>query len=98
MRVNTYTDNQQYNPAVAVAGSQVLIIWTSLGQDGSREGIYGQAFDGAFGAVGAEFRLNSVTISQQLQPALTSGPNGFLAVWSSYGAGTSFDLMANQLR
>ena len=36
----------QDTPAVAKLGAGFVVTWTSFGQDGSLEGIYGQRFDG----------------------------------------------------
>ena len=32
----------QYAPRISAIGVDYLIVWTSLGQDGSREGVFGQ--------------------------------------------------------
>ena len=40
--VNATTYGDQYEPRIAAQGSQYLVVWTSLGQDGSYEGVYGQ--------------------------------------------------------
>lgn len=42
--LNSYTYAQQKNPEVAILspGSQIIVVWSSFGQDGSMEGIYGQ--------------------------------------------------------
>jgi hypothetical protein len=46
-QVNTYTTSHQGNPSVAVdAVGNILIAWTSLLQDGSNNGVYGQRFGG----------------------------------------------------
>jgi hypothetical protein len=49
-----------------------LVVWTSLGQDGSREGVYGQFVHSDGSLVGGEFRVNTTTIGQQMQPAVVS--------------------------
>ena len=41
-RVNTWVYGDQLGPKIAAAGSDYLVTWTSMGQDGSREGVYGQ--------------------------------------------------------
>ena len=46
-----------------------LIVWTSLGQDGSREGVFGQFVHGSGTPVGGEFRVNTTTH----QPADATG-------------------------
>ena len=77
---------------------EYLVTWTSLGQDGSREGVYGQLVHNNGTLPGGEFRVNTTTISQQMQAAVASdGANQFLAVWTSYtGTANSFDLYAQR--
>jgi hypothetical protein len=95
--VNTYRSGSEYAPRASAIGTDYLVIWTSLGQDGSREGVYGQFLHGVV-PVGGEFRVNTTTIGQQMQPAVTSdGINQFLVVWTSYtGNPYSFDLFAQR--
>jgi hypothetical protein len=97
-RVNTRSFGDQYVPRIAAQGSDYLVTWTSLGQDGAREGVYGQFLlnDGSFS--GSEFRVNTTTVSQQIHPVVVSdGAARFLTVWSSFvgGAGV-FDLYAQR--
>lgn len=96
-RVNTTLAGSQYAPRVSVIGLDYLVVWTSLGQDGSREGVYGQLLHGV-APVGGEFRVNTTTIGQQMQPAVASdGASQFLVVWTSYtGSPYSFDLFAQR--
>ena len=96
-RVNAHVKGDQYLPKVASLGSQTLVVWTSLGQDGSREGIYGRAVD-ASGPAGDEFLVNTTTLSQQIYPdvAADSGSRA-LVVWSCFvGGAESFDLAAQR--
>jgi hypothetical protein len=97
-RVNSYLFGDQYVPKIAAIAGDYLITWTSLGQDGSREGVYGQSIhkDGSF--VGNEFLVNTKTISQQMQPTVASdGVGQFLVVWTSYtGSPYNFDLFAQR--
>ncbi len=95
VRLNTYTYGDQYAPRISAFGKDYLTVWISLGQDSSWEGIFGQFLTGSGEPQGVEFRVNSTTISRQLQPCVASdGVSRFLVVWSSFGAGTSFDLWA----
>ena len=58
--------------------------WSSVGQDGSGYGIYGQRFDSAGAAVGAEFQVNSTTAGTQWQSSTTAlNDGGFVVTWSS---------------
>jgi hypothetical protein len=44
-RVNTYTTNAQWTPSVAADSSgNVVVIWTSLTQDGQSYGVFGQRY------------------------------------------------------
>jgi hypothetical protein len=94
--VNTTTYGDQYAPVIRAFGEEYGVLWTSLGQDGSREGIYGQFLAAEGTLSGAEFRVNTTTISRQFHPALASDNHSqVLAVWSSFhGNGTGFDLFS----
>src|SRR5262249_45326570 len=69
--VNTYLYGDQYAPRISALGTDYLVCWTSLGQDGSREGIYGQFLRANGTPSGIEFRINATTTGQQIHPALT---------------------------
>jgi hypothetical protein len=98
VRLNTYLYNAQYAPRLSSIGSDYMAVWTSLGEDGSREGVYGQFVHSDGSLVGGEFRVNTTTVSQQIQPVVASdGVDQFLAVWTSYtGGASSFDLFAQR--
>jgi hypothetical protein len=91
-QVNTHTTNGQYSPAIAMdTEDNFVVVWTSFGQDGSSEGIFGQRYDGAGVPRGAEFRVNTYTTSGQYSPSIGMDPQGnFVVVWtsSSQDAGT----------
>ena len=97
-KVNTYTVGDQYAPQIAANGSSAFVAWTSLGQDGSWEGVYGQMlqFDGT--AVGSEVRLNSTTVGRQIQPSIAGdGTARFLGLWACYATSSStVDLFAQR--
>lgn len=96
--VNSYTYGDQYNPQISAIGSDYMIIFTSMGQDSSREGVYGQFIHEGDGPVGNEFLVNTTTVGQQMEPALAAdGAVQFLAVWTSFTFGpNSFDLFAQR--
>jgi hypothetical protein len=82
--VNTTLYGDQYAPHISSIGTDYLVLWTSLGQDGSREGVYGQYVHAGGALVGGEFLVNTTTAGQQMQPSVASdGQNQFLAVWTS---------------
>jgi hypothetical protein len=96
--VNSYLYGDQYAPRINVIAGDYLIVWNSLGQDGSREGVFGQFVHGNGTPVGGEFRVNTTTLNRQTQPVVASdGADQFLVVWTSYaGAPNSFDLFAQR--
>lgn len=96
--VNTTVFGDQIAPRVSSIGTDYLVTWMSLGQDGSREGIYGQYLRGDASHAGNEFKVNTTTVSKQMHPAVASDGQGrFLAVWTSFIGGTSsFDLYAQR--
>lgn len=98
LRLNSHVAGNQYAPRVSAIGLDYMAVWTSLQQDGSREGVYGHFVHNDGSPVGVEFRVNTTTVSQQMQPAVTSdGAGQFVAVWASYIAGgNSFDLFAQR--
>jgi hypothetical protein len=92
-QVNTYTINNQLNPAVAMdADGDFVVTWQSYGQDGSNYGIYGQRYDkdGSVnnGAQGSEFRVNTYTTNNQLNPAVAMDADGDFVVSYQGGSGS----------
>ncbi|MFN7140548.1 MAG: fibronectin type III domain-containing protein, partial [Limisphaerales bacterium] len=98
VRVNNFLPGDQYGPKLAVYSNNVLAVWTSMGQDGSYEGVYGRFLTAAGALSGSEFRVNSTTVHKQINPSVASDGNSrFLVVWSSFiGGPSSFDLFAQR--
>jgi len=96
--VNATTYGDQYEPRIAAQGSQYLVVWTSLGQDGSYEGVYGRALTSSGAASGGEFLVNTTTLNRQMQPAVAADNSGrLLVVWTSYtGVSAGNDLYAQR--
>jgi hypothetical protein len=96
--VNTRLYGDQYLPQISALGTDYLIVWTSLGQDGSREGVFAQFLRGNGAPAGSEFQVNTTTASQQMHPAIASDSYGrFLVAWTSFvGGAGSFDLYAQR--
>ena len=95
VRLNTQVYGDQYAPKLSAFGKNYLAVWNSLGQDTSREGLFGQFLSSDGSLEGVEFRVNTTTISRQIHPTIASdGLNRFLVVWSSFVANSSFDLFA----
>ena len=83
--VNTYTNNFQINPGVAtLADGSVVVVWSSYGQDGYLQGIYGRRFTAAGVTNGSEFQINQFTLNNQRTPAVTAlAGGGFAVAWVS---------------
>jgi hypothetical protein len=97
-RVNSHTNGDQYAPKLASSGGAYMMVWTSLGQDTSREGVFGQLLNAQLAPEGTEFRVNTTTLSRQIYPVVIGAPqNRFVALWSSFVGGiNSFDLYAQR--
>ncbi|QLE42087.1 hypothetical protein FD723_17785 [Nostoc sp. C052] len=81
-RVNSTTSGDQNNPRVAIdADGDFVISWT--GQDGSGNGIYAQRYNSAGVAQGSEFRVNSTTSGDQINPRVAIDAVGdFVISWT----------------
>ena len=93
-RVNTQLYGDQYSPKVRRSGATYLNVWTSVGQDGSREGVFARYLNDDASVNGNDFQVNSTTFGSQMHQALgTDGSGRFLTVWTSFNPGPSgFDL------
>jgi hypothetical protein len=107
MLVTTTTAADQVTPQVGMAvGGAFAITWASQNQDGSGGGVYVQRFSATGLKAGGEFRVNTTTANNQLNPAIEVDKLGnFVIAWASYGqTGSSwgvfaqrFDLNGNKL-
>ena len=95
-KLNEFLQRDQYNPKISAQGNDYLVVWTSVGQDGSRDGVFGRFLIGDGSVAGGEFRVNTTVVNSQMQPAVASDNAGrFLATWTSFVGGlNSFDLFA----
>jgi len=82
-RVNTYTTSSQVRSSIAMdADGDFVITWTSSGQDGNSEGVFGQRYNAAGVALGAEFQVNSYTTGSQAYSAVAMDADGnFVVTW-----------------
>ena len=85
-QVNTYTAGDQAQPAVAVCPNQTfVVVWSSISQDGSGAGIYGQEVKTNGDLLGSEFRVNTYTSDDQQSPDVCdSATGGYVVGWDSY--------------
>jgi hypothetical protein len=86
-RVNTFTNgDQSFSSVAGTPGGGFIVAWTSINQDGSGRGVYGQRYNAAGARVGVEFRANEVTANNQQFPTVAPwSTNGFVIIWSSFG-------------
>lgn len=97
-KVNSYTFGDQFAPKAGYANGLEFVLWTSLAQDGDREGVIGRVLSGNGDIGSREFRVNSTTVASQVYPTVVgNGGQEFLCIWSGFvGGAASFDLFAQR--
>jgi hypothetical protein len=90
-QVNTYTTNDQSQPAVAMdSDGDFVVVWTSYAQDGSEVGVHAQRFDADGVRQGSEFQVNTYTTgSQQASDVAMDADGDFVVTWQSIGSAGS---------
>jgi len=85
-RVNTYTTGAQQAPAVASDGAgNFVVVWMSNTQ-GQFWDVFGQRYAASGVPLGPEFRVNSVTSGDQVDPSIAADSSGnFVIVWGGTG-------------
>ena len=83
--INQTTADIQNRPALTVlTNGNLLVVWTSLGQDGSHYGVFGRILDSNGNAITDEFGLAQETDYNQKSISVTALPGGqFYVVWVS---------------
>ena len=100
--VNTTVADKQLGPALAAfpddSGKYVLV-WQSLGEDGSEYGIFGQLLFQDCTPIGPPFAINTFTQGEQSQPRVAvDGIGQMTVVWRSAGQdGSSFGIFGQTL-
>jgi len=92
-QVNTYTtDSQWYSSVVGLNDGKFVVTWTSYGQDGNNDGVYGQIFNVDGSRFLSEFQVNTYTTNSQSRPCVAGLSDGkFVVTWDSDGQdGDSF--------
>jgi len=86
-RVNTYTNSDQFFPAIAsLSDGGTIVTWTSYGQDGAYNGTYAQRYDSQGNRFDSEFKVNTYTTSYQGYSSVSALSNGgFVITWFSNG-------------
>jgi len=85
--VNTFVTDNQNDPTVAMnSNGDYTVVWSSLNQDGSGRGIFGQRYNDRNQVVDNEFQVNTYTTDDQVHPAIDMDNEGnFVVVWQSNG-------------
>ena len=93
MHINSYILNSQYQPSViCIDTSKFFVSWSSNGQDGWNDGVYGQLFDINRNRIGNEFKINdNVLNAQDNSKLLELKNNRFLVTWQSLDQNGSGD-------
>jgi len=88
-RVNSYTGNAQRYPSVAVnASGAIIVVWQSVFQDGSYEGVFAQRFAASGAPLAGEFRVNTSVLLNQEDPSVAvDGFGNFVVTWTSDAPG-----------
>jgi hypothetical protein len=95
-RLNSYQVGNQHTPRITSAPAGQMVVWSSVSQDGSGEGVYGRTLNGGT-VVGDEFRVNSTVYLRQFGPAIASDSgNRAVVIWSSYQTMAGFDLFGQR--
>ena len=97
-RVNTYTTGGQHTAAaVSDTAGNFVVVWTSAGQDGAGDGVFGQRFASTGAPLGGEFRVNSYTTLSQHYPAVAGDTAGnFVVVWGSAEDGSAYGIFGQR--
>lgn len=85
LQINTFTSSLQLHQQVdGFADGGFVTVWSSLGQDGSGWGVYGQLFNIDGTKNGSEFRVNTETFSDQWKPSVGTFSDGsFVVAWNT---------------
>lgn len=93
-QLNTTVANDQRTVAIGSnpSSTQIVMVWVSVSQDGSGEGVYAQRYDLNGAAVGAAFRVNATTSGNQGAPAVAMDALGeFVVAWQNNATGSAGD-------
>jgi hypothetical protein len=98
-QVNTYTTGNQSGFSLSAdASGNFVVVWQSIGPDGSSFGVFGQRFNASGTRQGSEFQINSYTTGVQSYPTVASDASGnFVVVWQDGGEdGSAFGVFGQR--
>jgi carbonic anhydrase/acetyltransferase-like protein (isoleucine patch superfamily) len=100
-QVDTHTSGLQRQVDVAIAlDGTIAMVWSSVGQDGDGDGVFGQLFDRDGERVGGEFQVNESWSGNQVDPAAAFDSSGDLVVaWTDRaGFASNSEVVARRYR
>ncbi|MCA9094468.1 MAG: hypothetical protein KDA68_13345, partial [Planctomycetaceae bacterium] len=85
-QVNTFTADNQGDPAIAMnASGNFIIAWESHNQEGLGYGVYAQRYNALGTLQGGELHVNTYSTGDQLYPAVGMDADGdFTIAWQSF--------------
>jgi hypothetical protein len=98
-KVNTYTTGNESHPTVAMdSAGDFVVVWQSSYEDRSGYGIYAQLYGAGGNLVGSEFRVNTYTTNNQINPSVSMDSAGdFVVAWQSfYQDGSGYGVYAQR--
>ncbi|MEL7061341.1 MAG: hypothetical protein AAGN46_15060 [Acidobacteriota bacterium] len=103
-QINTYTTSNQSGPSADMdSNGDLVVVWTSLGSDGTDSSSYsvqGRRFGSDGSPLAAQFQVNTFTSSEQTTASVAMDDDGdFVVVWrsaASAGTDTSADSVQGQ--
>jgi hypothetical protein len=80
-RVNSFTTGAQYSQSIGSdATGNFVVVWTSAGQIGAEQDVFGQRFTPSGSPLGGEFLVNTYTTYGQGYPSVAVRSNGEFVV------------------
>ncbi len=83
-QVNSSVTGYQWSPKVAAdASGRFVAVWSTFGQGGSGDGVFGRLYDAAGAPQGSEFEVSVSTTASFNHPWVAKDANGdFVVVWA----------------
>jgi hypothetical protein len=98
VRINHHVYGDQYRPRLTQTPRGLLAVWSSMGQDGSWEGVFAKWIDASGRCPGDDIQVNGVTGGGQLYPAVAADEDGNMVVaWSSNMPTYGYEVFAQRL-
>lgn len=98
VRINHHVYGDQYRPRLTSTPKGMLAVWSSMGQDGSWEGVFAKWIDASGRCPGDDIQVNGMTGGGQLYPAVASDESGNMVVaWSSNMPTYGYEIFAQRL-